>query len=343
MRRLILPAGLITPHSSKREIEVEAARLAETEAGRVNKQPTGPAIPAGGWSVPFADGFAAPLGTGAGQDKFWLPNRFSEKPIGENQPGSNSNELQVYNASQVKVGAQGLELDMTYSPKCGISYGTEKNYLGGMAQGVNRTTMPAGYDYFQFLLGAGSTFAFEFVCKFPLNTGEMNNAMWALAAPWLQEFDFWEAWGWNTHENPEVIYNGGTTWLSLGEKSAGETFKQGEQQLGRQFDPSSSFHRYTIVVFPNNTFSMHIDGVLQKKSNAGPFNTFPESGVIGPVKEVNAVYMGLILQNAARDFETNFTSGTRTFYVRSTAVYQDTAHFGAHTIGGGLAPGTVLV
>jgi hypothetical protein len=337
----LFPAGVASPYDPTLQAQIEAALVAGSANRKIKSEPTmiGLAKPTGGWTCVFGDAFEAPLGTGAGEDNFWLPNRFSDKDPAENQAGQNSNELQVFHNSQVKLGPKGLELDVTYSPNVGESYGSKKNYLGSMLQGVNRETMKAGYNYFQFLLGAGSTFAFEIVCKFPPNTGEMNNAFWALASPWLQEFDFWEAWGWNTHENSTILYNGGATWLSIGEKSSETTgdFIQGEQQIGKKFDPSAAFHRLGIVVFPNNTFSMYIDGILQKS-----VGKFPSSGILGPAKTVNPNYMGLILQNALRNFGENFKEGKRTFYVESVAVYQDTPHVGNHTHGGGLAPGTVL-
>jgi len=75
-----------------------------------------------------------------------------------------------------------------------------------------------------------------------------------------------------------------------------------------------------------------------------------ENGVAPAPPEFKRVQMSLLLTNALRDASP--TSGpnpypefstpgeTRTFNIRSVAVYQDGAHAGRNVTGGGVAPGT---
>ncbi len=285
----------------------------------IGAAPTGPAAPAGGWSVAFADGFNAPLGTGPGQDNFWYPNRFCCSP-GSDAKGFNSTELEVFNSSQVQVGSEGLELVDTYQPNTG---GTGKNYVSGT---VN-TDLPSapGYNLFKWTPGQGEKWAFECVCRLPRNTGEEDPGWWSSDYPWNDELDFFEFWGWNTWAK----YNMGVAWIYKTPSSLTES----EHDLGEDFDPSAAFHRYTTVINPNNTVEEFIDGVRQ--------SWVGNNGVLGPVSPA-VVAMGLKLSNGLRGSGANFTSGSRTFSIRSIAVYEDAGHAGQAVSGGGIAPGTTV-
>jgi hypothetical protein len=269
--------------------------------------------------VAFADGFGAPLGTGAGQDNFWYPNRSCCNPASYD-PGFNSDELEVFNSSQVRVGNEGLELVDTYQPNAG---GTGKNYVSGT---VN-TDLPSapGYNLFKWTPGQGETWAFECVCKLPRNTGEEDPGWWSSDWAWSDELDFFEFWGYNTWAK----YNMGITWIYKTPSS----LVQSEHDLGEDFAPEDAFHRYTTVINSNNTLEEYIDGVRQ--------SWMGKNGVLGPVSP-GAVAMGLKLSNALRDNGSNFTSGSRTFSIRSIAVYEDGNHAGHAVSGGGVAPGTVI-
>jgi hypothetical protein len=300
-----------------------------TGTAQVGSAPTGPPTPSGGWYVAFADAFGAPLGTGAGQDNTWYPNRFPEKPAEEAQPGSNSDELQVYKGGQVRVGPEGLELVVKYQPNAGTSYGTTKSYLGGEITTGYHTAAPAGYQLFNWQPGQGETWAFEVVCKWPKNTGEMDNAFWSSDYRWTDEFDYFEAWGWNTTEWG-ANYNAGVVWLAKGGGGGRVGY---EHQFGKEFDPSAAFHRYTTVIYPDNTFSEYVDGRLE---------LWVGSSGTSAKAEPNTPWMGLIVQNALRKYSTNFSSGERSFDIRSVAVYEDGNHAGQAISGGGTAPGTVV-
>ncbi len=292
----------------------------DVEAPAVGSAPTGPSAPAGGWYVALADGFGASLGTAPGQDNFWYANRLCCNPA-SNQPGFNSNELEVFNSSQVKVGGQGLELVDTYQPNTG---GSGKNYVSGTVS--SNVSGAAGYKPFTWTPGRGETWAFECVCKLPPNTGEQDPGWWSSDPAWTDELDFFEFWGWNTWAK----YNMGITWIYKTPNS----MTQSEHDLGELFDPAAAFHRYTTVINANNTLEEFIDGVRQ--------SWFGHNGVLGPVSSPTIAPMGLIISSALRGSGSNFTSGSRSFSIRSVAVYEDAGHAGQNVTGGGVAPGTIL-
>lgn len=290
------------------------------EAPAVGSAPTGPSAPAGGWYVALADGFGAPLGTASGEDNFWYANRLCCNPAA-NQPGFSSNELEVFNSSQVRVGGEGLQLVNSYEPNVG---GTGKNYVSGT---VNSDLPRApGYRPFTWTPDHGETWAFECVCRLPVNTGEQDPGWWSTDAPWTDEFDFFEFWGWNTWAK----YNMGVAWIWQTPSNITESY----HDVGQEFDPAAAFHRYTTVINPNNTVEEFIDGARQ--------TWVGNNGVLGPVSSPTSVPMGLIVSAALRVNGSNFTSGSRIFTIRSVAVYEDANHAGQNVTGGGVAPGTVV-
>jgi hypothetical protein len=114
--------------------------------------------------------------------------------------------------------------------------------------------------------------------------------------------------------------------------------------MSKLFDPASAFHRYTTVIYPNNTWSEYIDGTLQ--------TWVGNNGVAPAPPEFKRVQMSLLLTNAVRDPSSTMkpnpypefsTAGeTRNFDARSVAVYEDGQHAGLNVTGGGVAPGTSL-
>jgi hypothetical protein len=309
----------------------------EPAGGVVNAVPTGPAAPSGGWHVAFADGFGAPIGTGPGQDNFWYPNEGSCCTATEDKNGNNTNELQVYNSSQVKVGSEGLELVDTFSPNRKKAEGSYpvRNYVSGAVQTFSRY-VPGGYRPFTWEPNQGEKWAFECDCKLPVNTGEVDPGWWAMDAPWHNELDFFEEWGWACESNVNCLT--GITWIY---NTAGLQLVQSYKSLYTMFDPSAAYHRYTTVINPNNSIEEYIDGVRQ--------TWLGNNGVLGPPPGMTAAKMAIILTNALREKTplgpnpaTHFQSGSRTFAVRSIGVYQDAGHAGQNVEGGGVAPGTTV-
>jgi hypothetical protein len=277
--------------------------------GHVNTAPSGPSAPAGGWHVDFADDFNAPLGTGSGQDNFWYPSQSWNGTLSNNVAGNNSYETEVYNASQVSVSGGLLSLTATYQVTQG------GNYVSGI---VTTPVGNPGYQGFTWTPGDGSTWAFEIVCKWPVDTGELFNAWWSSTqSGWSDERDFFEG-----HHSAGID----TDWIF---STAPVNQEYYSTTLG--FDPSAAMHRYTYVVFSDQSWSTYIDGTLQ---------TWAGNNGISPPESSNDVPMELII-NYALD-ATTFTSGSRTFFVDSVAVYQDGAHAGQSMAGGGIAPGTVV-
>jgi hypothetical protein len=299
---------------ARERAEREAKESLEVEpvSGPVVKAlPTGPPAPASGWHVAFADGFGTAIGSGVGQDNLW------QMPSGY-EPAEQSNDLNVYGASQVRVGANGLELVAHNQPNVG---GTGKNYVSGAVYTIGR---------FSLRSYAGATFAVECVCRWPRNNGAADPAFWhdGSEGGTEQEVDDFEGFGWNS--------DGSTEWgaamptlVHLGEHIVYHT-KGVLNVLG--FDPTLAFHRYTTVLKPGapgqTRAEEYIDGIFKWAFEV----TTPST----------SVQEHLILSYALREYPERVPSEDTTFAARSVAVYEDGAHAGQFVTGGGVAPGTVV-
>jgi hypothetical protein len=288
----------------------------------VSATPTGPATPAGGWSVVYADGFGAPFGKGAGQDNTWFPNNCT---VTTNCRGFNSDEMEVMNPSQVHQTAEGLKLTCTYS--AAAQSPGNMHYVCGTLRGPAEGL--AGYAPFKWSPGKGQTMVFQAVAKFPPNTGEADPGWWTNGPPWGDtEIDFFEGGGSNASYSPGTgwqtvpMY---TSWFADPHPNANKP--------GFTTDPSLAYHTYTFEIKPNNTYSVWIDGVPQSWATN-----------VGPVTPDLAEKATLILSYAVRTSPrgTGFTSGTREFDVRSVSVYEDKEHKGVGVENAGVAPGTVV-
>ena len=313
-------------------------------AAAVNSAPTGPRSPAGGWHIAFADGFGAKLGTEPGQDNFVYPNQNACCSPFVDHHGNNHNELQVYNASQVHVGGEGLELIDKYSPKRAPAEDgyPVRNYVSGTIS-TQRQYAAGGWHPFTWKPGGGETWAFECNCRLPANSpfSGVDPGWWSTDVKWTNEMDFFEEWGWGSGCQLALLTSclTGVAWVyDTSPVSVDESYTA----LYSIFDPSVAFHRYTTVIYPDNRWSEYIDGQLQKWVGV--------NGVAPAPPYFNAVRMSLLLTNALRDKTAwsgpnpypGFSSGTRTFTARSIAVYEDAAHAGQAVSGGGIAPGTTV-
>jgi hypothetical protein len=324
----------------------------------VSRTPNGPATPRAGWSVAYADAFSAPLGTGPGQDNTVWPSRFNGNC--SNNRAFNSNEMEVFNCSQVTIDPHGLELTCAYAPN--IVSG--KNYNCGAINtgGKNAAAHPTpGYRLFQFMPGHGREWAIQIIAKFPPNTGEADPGWWLTDPRWTWELDMFEGFGasagsggswchaaggngWIGVTDPTWIYNTETR-ASIG---ANQMFCRDAQPS--PFDPSAGYHTYTTVIHANNTISEYIDGHIQVWDyvpNGG--SAYVNDGtVIGPPGALPQTYGGLIVSYSLRDIATgnpdpHFLSGARSFSVRSIAVYASATGGAADAVNAGLvAPGTDL-
>jgi hypothetical protein len=319
----------------------EAARSDPTVI--VNAAPTGPRAPVGGWHVAYADGFGAPLGARAGQDNFVYPNQNACCNPFEDRHGNNTNELQVYNGNQVRVGSEGLELIDKYAPNRAPAEGRYpvRNYVSGSIS-TQRQYAAGGWHPFTWRPGLGKTLAFECNCRLPANSpfSGVDPGWWSSDVRWTDEIDFFEEWGWGAGCRLSLLTSclTGVVWLYDTRPLTAEEFYL---DLYGLFDPSTGFHRYTTVIYPDK-WSEYIDGQLQRWVGVNGVAPAPPYFTKAP--------MSLLLTNALRDRTPTsgpnpypgFSSGTRTFTIRSIAVYEDAAHAGEGISGGGVAPGTSI-
>jgi hypothetical protein len=295
--------------------------VASTGPG-INSSPTGPSTPSGGWHVDLADDFNAPLGTSSGQDNLWYPNQAWDSPASSNANGDNSYETEVYNSSHVSVNSGNLVLTATYDNDVAAATSSyvQRNYVAGM---VTSPVGISGYKGFNWTPGTGSTLAFEIDCQFPQDTGELFNAWWTSSQTnWYDEHDFFEG-----HNSQSVI---DSDWIYQTSEDSGG-FAQDFYQATLGFDPAAAMHRYTYVIYANQSWSLYIDGQLQ---------TWVGTNGVAPARSSNDNPM-MLIANYALNANT-FTSGTRQFLINSIAVYQDGDHISSGITGGGVAPGTVV-
>jgi hypothetical protein len=332
------------PEAEAETPEAEGPATSASRAPIVNGAPTGPRTPEGGWHVAFADGFGSPLGTEPGQDNFVYPNQNACCNPFEDRHGNNTNELQVYNGSQVRVGSEGLELIDKYSPQRAPAEGfyPVRNYVSGSISTQSQYAA-GGWRPFTWKPGGGKTWAFECNCRLPANSpfAGVDPGWWSTDVKWTNEIDFFEEWGWGSGCQLALLTSclTGAVWIY---DTSPLTVEESYMDLYSMFDPSSGFHRYTTVIYPDNTWSLYIDG--QRQGWVGV------NGVAPAPPYFEKTPMGLLLTNALRDKTATsgpnpypgFSSGTRTFTIRSIAVYDDAAHAGQDVSGGGVAPGTTI-
>jgi Fibronectin type III domain len=293
--------------------ELEEAPVEEeaSSSATVPAAPTGPVMPAGGWSVVYGDAFAEPLGTGVGHDNTLFPNSCESSPT---CPGYNSDELETFSASQQSTGPEGLSLTCTYTGS------GAKPYTCGAVHSSNAS----GYRGFTWAAGSGQTLVFQAVSEFPPNTGEADVTWWADGPPYNgTEFDFYEAE--NLHDegwcSGSALYS---AWFATPHPN------KADYGFGCSFDPTTAYHTYTTEIFPDGSYSSWIDGVQWADE-------------VGPAKPLTEAADGLTLSYGIRDEGLlGFKSGSRTYHVKSIEVWEDTPHRGVGIHDEGLAPGTRL-
>lgn len=292
-------------------------------------RPTGPSIPSGGWKVEYANAFGGCIPgatcklSGAPIDKSLTAS--SGKP-------SNTDEMTWYVPSQNVINSTGLHQICTYSPE--ISTG--KNYACGELTSF-------GSSQWGFDPGQGQTWAFQVIAKLPPTTGEEDPAYWFTDLPWTSEIDAPEWWGYRTGtagENWLKARDGfgfpAITRINDSGSPSGicfEYFGQGNAN----FAPNAAYHTYTVEMI-RSTFYSWIDGKPECVRKT-----------VGLVGRWAHVWEKVLLQHSLRDVTTGnpspyFTSGSRSFDVRSIAVYEDANAHGAMTQHGRIiAPGTTIM
>jgi len=325
----------------------------------VNDVPTGPSKPHGGWHVVFADAFKVRFGSGPGQDPLWHANRWAGN---YRQPGFNSDEVEVFDPSQVTFGPEGVRLTAKYERNAGGE--PHKNYVSGVIQTEykpypgggpswdKRSPFPASSiaapKGFHFTVGTGVTWAFELVMtSAPNGPSRGNDIGWW--APGDIEIDFFEYWGYDPDISKTMAGTGAVLlWYENGNNPPGYG---GEQHIPELYDHTKP-HRYTTVVYPDLSSSLWIDGKKVKMQDAR--RNYAETYRTKAPPSYKPSTMPIMISFGLRDIQIDATSpppkgyrppyftDSRTLTVHSVAVYQDGAHAGQGFSGGGVAPGTVV-
>ena len=267
--------------------------------------PPGVPVPSSGWHVAYADAFGAPLST----DRTITPRERGQGCCG------NSNEVNVTQTSQVRVGPEGLEEVCQKVPGGVTVEGVRHEYTCGAAE-----TDPS----FSFADGLVGEWAVEIVAKWPACEGGADPGFWVYPSE-STEIDFFEGWCW-----PSGTYRAATSWATA-EAGIPVLVGQGRHEafpvsLGLGFEPSLAVHRYTTVFIPEGggryDAQEFIDGWMRWQI---------------PGQTMTSIYDGLILSDGLREH-----GQADDFVVRSIEVFQDGAHAGQGVHGGGIAPGTTL-
>jgi hypothetical protein len=354
----------VSERARRATLQIGCAREAMASAAAapgdaITAAPDGPSAPSGGWSVAYGDAFKEPIcGTaGAGDDSCdntLYPNGIAGE-AGDIE-GSNPDEMEEYNPSQVSVTSSGLNLNCSPASNLSTPSGyVAPRYLCGSVDSVGSS--PAGYRFFNWKPGQGQEWAVQITAEFPPNTGEADPGWWSIDPSWTEELDFFEGDGdsagrGGTWTKPGPGANpGGTgmtdpTWIyNTGSDSAVSTYNNFAGDLG--FNPASGFHTYTTVLYPNNTFAEYVDGRNVAWDYVSPGGAEYRSGgkLAGPPTNLSNATMGLLMSYGLRDDtdgdpDPYFSSGNRDFKIRSVAVYEDAAAGGANSWNDGLAPGT---
>jgi hypothetical protein len=294
----------------------------------VHATPTGPPAPPGGWHVVFADGFAAPLAQGAAftpgarcasrfrharrsRDRLWQLPRANER-------AEQSNDLNVYSASQVRIGLNGLELVAHHASNIG---GTGKDFVSGAVYTMGKFTLRSY---------AGATFAIECLCRWPRNGGAADPAFWhdGNEHGTEQEVDDFEAFGWQNGHSSE--YGVGIPILvDLGGHTVYHT--EGVKKVFG-FNPSAGFHRYTTVIAPGAPGRTRADEYVDGRYR----------WTVEVATPTTSVRQHITLSYALRQYPSLVLPEDTTFAARAVAVYEDGAHAGQFVTGGGVATGTVV-
>lgn len=182
--------------------------------------------------------------------------------------------------------------------------------------------------------------------KLPINTCEQDPGWWSDGPPYNNsEVDFPEFYGAGSKCTATSGWKG-IAYYYAAFGSPHPILVQWE----RAFDPSAAFHTYTFEVTPAAAgkfkFRAYVDGQLLSLQD-GRIGCYSESCAVTESVETAAESperLNLVLDESLRDNgqTIGFKSGDRTFYVETTAVYEDAPHKDVGVGFPGIAPGTVV-
>lgn len=332
----------------------------------VSAAPTGPPAPAGGWSVEYANGFGAPLGTAPGQDNTFFPNRNPARGC-VTQQGHNDNEMENFTCGQTTVNpAVGMDLRCSYgAPPNAIRTGVPINYNCGEAH--SQVVMPAGYNGFGWLdpYGSNRTVVAEIKVQFPPNF-DSDPAFWGTGPyntpSYGDEIDHFEGFGVGQAGNGTDCLNGNAcaqVWtkqlatmptIAVGQDGGGEDVSFAS--LG--FNPAAAVHTYTVE-YTGSTAMTWVDGKQatyvypnagSTVLNVGSHGTAQQSLKLTYAMRGGFLVHGVMAQDPVPTF--NQPGQFHDMYVRSVAIYENTSanHAGIQSTNGTIpliAPGTTVV
>lgn len=292
----------------------------------VNASPTGPPVPPGGWKCIMADGFYG----GYPLSKLWGPNRNDNAGDGgliADCPGFNSNEVEVFNASQLSF-KDGINLTAKYSKGRG---GPGIDYVSGClsSQPVLPVEGEAGFPItgFTFVPQSDSVLVLEARLALPnVAGGGENPAFWCQGdGTGADEIDFLDDW----HYGTKHWGMGTSVWIN----HLNNTSNEGPAVYGNPADESDKLIHCWATEFngPLQKVRLYLDGVLLTTALWLP--GFPS--------KPNSLFLSHALRNVYGDHPT-WTTGSTVLRARSIAAYQDAPHAGQGIVGGGIAPGTVV-
>jgi len=308
---LLLLSAAILVHST-RSARTDVATPGKRKGCAVKNAPSGPS---GSWSIVYGDSFCDSLSA----DGTWHATE-SEEAF------TNTNELEVFRANKVAVGAAGLELACTPLGKEIKRTGLPNaKFACGALNGSEGAPRP-----FEWRSNEGEAMAFECFCRWPRDTGEADPGWWTDDREGNNEYDFFEGDGWDNAREGE--YEG--RWPAIVQINQSHTTANIEKTLG--LFPSEGYNRYTTVFSPEGTHY-----VAEEYIN-GKFEW--DFGYEASKREWDHLKLSYAIRFPSKGPEEakNFTSGTRYFDVRSVAVYEDAAHTGDAIANQGIAPGTFV-
>jgi len=252
------------------------------------------------------------------------------------------------------------------------SFGVDKSFPALPALRRSSDQAPRG---FTFSVGHGVTWAFEIVMTSAPNKPSRGNDIAWWAHYWHGEIDFFEYFGWGGKDERKSL---SATSIMIYDSDKGSSVG-GEAHVPQLADPTRP-HRYTSVIYPDQTMSMWIDGKIVKMHDTNwnskldgmtrtvkppywpdePLSVLVSFAMRNPWIDARMKQKELqLLQQNHGDakniaklkkdikslYQNNipaFFKNSRSLTVRSIAVYQDKGHAGKGFTGGGIAPNTHL-
>lgn len=287
----------------------------------MSSSPSGPATPAGGWKVEYADAFGTCFTDPATKCSAGYPRTDNTLVSMTHAHGDgNSNEIASFVPGENDVTSSGLAMHCD-----AIATSTDHYSCGAMVGKASGSFNWTPSDHY----------VMQFVGKLPVNEGNMDPAVWSTGQSYAWENDFPEFWGYNHYPSQSNTWCGFQfTMPGVPVDSGGGT---GQTPLtfcsspGTNFDPSAGFHTYTLDMNGAN-MTAYIDGVQVSNHNFGSF-----SNALGKLWLQNDMRAD---KQTGATVDSHFPASGNVFYLRSIAFYEPASANNAGTNGPMYVPGT---